>query len=93
VILLIDTQPSEPKTLLELKVRKTAPAPGAPGQSLADRVTDAYAERDAQAAGAATGGAAEAAGVLNAVDEDEEGSEEADLPGDFDYMTDGEGEE
>lgn len=32
VILLIDTKPSEPKTLLELKVKKAAPAP-APGAS------------------------------------------------------------
>lgn len=32
VILLTDTRPSEPKSLLELKVRKAAPAP-APGQT------------------------------------------------------------
>jgi 26S proteasome regulatory subunit N2 len=39
-----------------------------------------------------SGGAAEAVGVLNAVDEDEEGAEEADVPREFDYHSD-EGEE
>jgi 26S proteasome regulatory subunit N2 len=33
-------------------------------------------------------GAAAAAGVLTAVDEDNEGDEEAAVPGDFDYFTD-----
>lgn len=36
-------------------------------------------------------GAAEAAGVLTAVDEDEEGAEEAELPKEFEYHSDGEG--
>lgn len=39
------------------------------------------------------GGAAAAAGVLTAVDEDEEGAEEAAVPGDFEYFTDNEDEE
>lgn len=39
------------------------------------------------------GGAAAAAGVLTAVDEDEEGAEEAQVPGDFEYFTDNEDEE
>ena len=33
-------------------------------------------------------GAAEAAGVLTAVDEDEEGGEEAEVPRDFEYHSD-----
>jgi 26S proteasome regulatory subunit N2 len=37
-------------------------------------------------------GAAAAAGVLTAVDEDEEGDEEADCPREFDYFTDAEDE-
>ncbi|OCK84304.1 26S proteasome regulatory complex, non-ATPase subcomplex, Rpn2/Psmd1 subunit [Lepidopterella palustris CBS 459.81] len=88
VILMIDTQPDEPKTLLELKVKKAAPAPapGAPGQSLSDRVSEAYASRDAQSNDTA-------AAVLNAVDEDEEGGEEADVPREFDYVTDDEKED
>lgn len=40
----------------------------------------------------AAGGAAAAAGVLTAVDEDE-GDEEADVPKEFDYFTDGEEED
>ena len=39
------------------------------------------------------GGAAEAVGVLTAIDEDGEGAEEADVPGEFEYLSDGEGEE
>jgi 26S proteasome regulatory subunit N2 len=35
-------------------------------------------------------GAAAAAGVLTAVDEDEEGAEEAQMPGEFEYFTEGE---
>lgn len=44
--------------------------------------------------GAGTGeGASAAAGVLMAVDEDEEGVEEAAVPGEFDYFTEDEEEE
>lgn len=38
-------------------------------------------------------GAAAAAGVLTAIDEDEEGAEEAQVPGDFEYFTENEDEE
>jgi 26S proteasome regulatory subunit N2 len=38
-------------------------------------------------------GAAAAAGVLTAVDEDEEGDEEADVPREFEYFSDGEEED
>lgn len=38
-------------------------------------------------------GAAAAAGVLTAVDEDDEGADEAAVPGEFEYFTDGEDEE
>lgn len=43
--------------------------------------------------GNAGSGAAAAAGVLTAVDEDGEGDEEAQVPGEFDYFSDGEGDE
>lgn len=43
--------------------------------------------------GAGQGGAAAAAGVLTAVDEDEDGAEEAQVPGEFEYFTDNEDEE
>ncbi len=38
-------------------------------------------------------GAAAAAGVLTAVDEDGEGDEEAQVPGEFDYFSEGGGDE
>ncbi|KAL9016314.1 MAG: hypothetical protein Q9185_006327 [Variospora sp. 1 TL-2023] len=88
VILLTDSTPSEPKSLMELKAKKTVKPAAAP-VTLQDRVSEALgqqeaADRDAQ-------GAAEAAGVLTAVDEDGEGGEEAEVPQEFDYFTDEEG--
>ena len=95
VILVIDKQPSEPKTLMELKARKgvkqTAAAPDPTG---AARAPDAAAVGAATAgAGGAGLGAAEAAGVLTAIDEDIEGDEEAPVPQDFEYESEGGGEE
>ncbi|KAF1958788.1 26S proteasome regulatory subunit rpn2 [Byssothecium circinans] len=76
VILLTDTKPSEPKTLLELKVKKAAPAPtpGSAGPS-GDQ--------------APTG--VQAAPTSESVDENlaDEGSDEASLPEEFDYQSDG----
>jgi 26S proteasome regulatory subunit N2 len=89
--MLTDTKPSEPKTLLELKVKQVTTAPAAAPETLEDRVNDAYRERDGDAALGA-GGAAAAAGVLTAVDEDEEGGEDAELPGGFEYYSEDEGE-
>lgn len=49
---------------------------------------------DASGGGAGSGeGAAAAAGVLTAVDEDDEGAEEAAVPGEFEYFTENEDEE
>lgn len=71
VILLTDTKPSEPKTLLELKVKKAAPAP-APGAA------------GSSGENAREGGSATTAGIIsdNMV---EEGEDEASLPGEFEY--------
>ncbi|KAJ9661094.1 proteasome regulatory particle base subunit [Coniosporium apollinis] len=93
VILLIDQQPDEPKSLLELKVKKVAPAPapGAQGQGQGQAVPETMS--DAISALAQGTGASEAAAVLNAVDEDEEGGEEAEVPRDFEYFSDEEREE
>lgn len=107
--MVIDTKPSEPKTLIELKAKsKTVKAAAAPEETLEDRINAAYDAREGrpesertrflreQAAGAAgfgsTGGAAAAAGVLTAVDEDEEGAEEAEVPREFEYHSDDEGD-
>ncbi|KAF2453880.1 armadillo-type protein [Lineolata rhizophorae] len=108
VILLLDNQPDEPKSLLELKVKKTAPAPapgattGGPSAGAAAQDNPLAAAMAAASAAAAGGqsagveertGAEEAAGVLNAVDEDEEGEEEAGVPREFEYWSDeGEGD-
>ncbi|KAF2823315.1 26S proteasome regulatory complex, non-ATPase subcomplex, Rpn2/Psmd1 subunit [Ophiobolus disseminans] len=75
VILLTDTRPSEPKSLLELKVRKAAPAPapGATGSS-GDQAPEGVS---------VTTGAGQA--TDNLVDE---GDDEASLPGDFEYESD-----
>ena len=77
---------------MELKARKNIKPAAAP-QTLQDRINDVYNSRDSGiGAGMGAGGAAEAVGVLNAVDEDGEGEEEADVPREFEYHSDG-GEE
>lgn len=87
VILLNDTKPSEPKTLLEMmKAKKPAHAAAAPAplQEQADAAMgEGEAARDAS-------GAAEAAGVLTALDEGGEGEEDAELPHEFEYHSDDE---
>ncbi|KAF2867995.1 armadillo-type protein [Massariosphaeria phaeospora] len=74
VILLTDTTPSESKTLLELKVKKAAPAPGAAGPS-----------GDSAPAGVQTASSAAPASD-NLVDE---GEDDAAFPGEFEYHSDG----
>ena len=71
-----------------MKAKKGTKSAAAPS-TLQDQVNNAF---NSSGAGAETSGAAEAVGVLNAVDEDEEGGEEADIPKDFEYDTEG-GEE
>ncbi|KAK5129989.1 hypothetical protein LTR08_002582 [Meristemomyces frigidus] len=89
VILLDDTQPDEPKALLELKAKKkTTVSAAVPGQQ-PPSAGDAEPATPAPRGG---GGAAAAAGVLTAVDEDEEGGEEAPVPEEFEVDEDGEEE-
>jgi 26S proteasome regulatory subunit N2 len=93
VILLEDTTPNEEKSLLELKARKkttvSAPTPGQQlGSNSGDRndfasAISGFAPVTPGGFGAGSGGAAAAAGVLNAVDEDDEGGEEAPVPDEF----------
>ncbi|KAI9894905.1 MAG: proteasome regulatory particle base subunit [Vezdaea aestivalis] len=88
VILLTDKNPSEPKSLLELKVKQVSTAPAAAPESVEDQINEAYRQSNAtQAVGAAA-----AAGVLTAVDEDEEGMPDAELPESFDYFSEDEGD-
>ncbi|KAF3480905.1 26S proteasome regulatory subunit rpn2 [Arthroderma uncinatum] len=104
VIVLLDKTPSEPREIIELSASKeTKPAATASGQpdAIQGRINAALQGAAQAARGApttpvrpgATAGAAAAAGVLTAVDEDEEGVEEAPVPEDFTYETDGEDEE
>ncbi len=95
VVVVLDTQEGEDREVMELKVSKIvvppvrAVAPTTVGQGDAAQapVTPARGIGEAAALGA---GAAAAAGVLTAVDEDEEGAEEAVVPVEFDYESDGE---
>ncbi|XXH05314.1 mRNA-capping enzyme subunit beta [Hypoxylon texense] len=104
-ILLHDMQPEKEKALIEEKLKKVATekAPVAGAGSVQNRNPRTVEEallnqlRGAQlgtpSRGDETSGAAAAAGVLTAIDEDGEGDEEAQPPHDFDYYTEGEDDE
>ena len=83
VILLNDTTPDEPKSLLEMKKAKKPTQAAAAPETLQDRVDIAMARGHAT-----RDGAAEAAGVLTAIDEGGEGEEDAELPHEFEYHSD-----
>ncbi|OAX84601.1 hypothetical protein ACJ72_01028 [Emergomyces africanus] len=88
VVVVLDKTPSEPREVIELRAsRETKQA--AAGETIQDRINAAMSAlgQSAAAPGAAVGAAA-AAGVLTAVDEDEEGAEEAPVPDEFDYHSD-----
>ncbi|KAL1966426.1 hypothetical protein VTN77DRAFT_4568 [Rasamsonia byssochlamydoides] len=97
VVVVLDKKPDEPRETIELRASKEEVRQAAAPQTLQDRLQAAAAgvsafqtpQRGAEraAAGGATG-AALAAGVLTAVDEDEEGAEDAPVPHEFDYETD-----
>ncbi|KAM3415763.1 26S proteasome regulatory subunit RPN2 [Cercospora zeina] len=86
VILLTDTKPDESKSLLELKAKKktaaAAPAPGAGNASASAPRDTNMGGFEAAFASAGLTGAAAGAGVLTAVDEDDDG-EEAPVPDAF----------
>ena len=86
VILLNDTTPSEPKSLLELKRAKRPVQAAAAPPTMQDRGAAALAQ--GETAREETSGAAEAAGVLTAIDEGGEGEEDAEVPREFDYDSD-----
>lgn len=96
-----DTTPSTAKSLIERQVKKTAPAPpparpraatdpGTPGRATGGAFSQAP-QTPGGVGAALGGGGADAAAILNAVDEDEEGGVEAELPREFEYESDGEG--
>ena len=88
-----DTTPSEPKNLINLKAKKPS-QPAAPPAPSYDQVAagNTRPQQDVNVPESTNEpeaeGAAEAAGVLTAVDEDDEGGEEAELPHEFDYDSD-----
>lgn len=96
MILLIDTQPDELKFLIEEKLKKASTERAAAVPTLEDMRQESFnLRRMADVHGEASGvlsGAAAAAGVLTAVDEDEEGNEEAEVPREFEYFSDNEEE-
>ena len=78
--------------LVEEKLKKASIEKAAAPTTLEDMRNESFnLRRQADAQGEASGaGAAAAAGVLTAVDEDEEGGEEAEVPRDFEYFSDNE---
>jgi 26S proteasome regulatory subunit N2 len=96
VILLIDTQPEEAKVLIEEKLKKASTEKAAAPTTLEDMRNESFnLSRMVDAQGEGLGmyaGAAAAAGVLTAVDEDE-GAEEAEVPREFEYFSDNEEDE
>lgn len=93
MILLIDTQSQEEKVLIEEKLKHISTEKAAAPATLEDMRNESLnLLRQTVQAGASESGAAAAAGVLTAVDEDEEGGEEAEVPQEFQYYSDNEDE-
>ncbi|KKZ64345.1 26S proteasome regulatory subunit N2 [[Emmonsia] crescens] len=87
VVVVLDKTPSEPRETMELRAsRETKQA--AAGETIQDQINAAMNALEQPAAAGISSGAAAAAGVLTAVDEDEEGAEEAPVPNEFDYHSD-----
>jgi 26S proteasome regulatory subunit N2 len=82
----------EEKVLIEEKLKKVTIEKAAAPTTLEDMRNEAFALRRQAVAQreADESGAAAAAGVLTAVDEDEEGGEEAEVPEEFEYFSDNE---
>lgn len=94
VVVVLDKKPEEPRETIELRASKEVKQAAAP-ETLQDRLQAAAAgaaalqtpQRGGRTAVSGATGAAAAAGVLTAVDEDEEGAEDAPVPGEFGYET------
>lgn len=95
VILVHDTQPDQEKTLLELKVKKAAPAPAPDTAGQASGAAEGGQDRGVGGFGTqlgqpqTPGGQGNIAAVLNSMDE---GEGEAPVPNEFDYESSGEEE-
>ncbi|KAK5195258.1 proteasome regulatory particle base subunit [Exophiala xenobiotica] len=88
VMVVLDTEPDKERETIPLLVSKVEASAVAPaGQAVGGATQPAPETPARQITGS---GAAAAAGVLTAIDEDEEGAEEAPCPAEFDYETDSE---
>ncbi|KAI1146842.1 armadillo-type protein [Nemania diffusa] len=102
-LLLHDTQPEKEKSLIEEKLKKVATerapvantnnAQGRNPRSVGEAILNQLANSQPVTPSRNQSGAAAAAGVLTAIDEDGEDDEEASVPRDFDYYTEDEAEE
>jgi len=99
IIVVLDTEPEKeretiPLTVSKVDVVRAPPDPAQTGNATHHEPQTPAGQTIGQAGLGFTAGAgaAAAAGVLTAVDEDEEGAEEAPLPGEFEYETDAEEE-
>jgi len=97
VMVVLDTEPDKERETIPLLVSKIevpAAAPTSTGSTLgggASQTPQTPARQITDQDDFSGAGVAAAAGVLTAIDEDEEGAEEAPVPGEFEYETDGEG--
>lgn len=78
--------------MIEEKLKHAPTDKAAAPATLEDMRNESFNLRRQADAGVPGAGAAEAAGVLTAVDEDEEGAADAEVPQEFDYFTDNEEE-
>ncbi|KAI1184055.1 armadillo-type protein [Nemania serpens] len=102
-LLLHDTQPEKEKSLVEEKLKKVATerapvatsshAQGRNPRSVEEAILNRLANNPPVTPSRNQSGAAAAAGVLTAIDEDGEDDEEASVPRDFEYDTDDEGDD
>lgn len=90
MILLNDTTPDEPKSLVEAKIKKVVTQPAPSGPTVGGGGGAGVPQTPVRGADATAAGSLAAMLTLAAVDEDEEGGEEAEVPSGFDYETEGE---
>jgi len=96
VMVVLDTEPDKERDIIPLLVSKIevpAAAPASAGNTLggASQAPQTPARQTTGQDEATGAGVAAAAGVLTAIDEDEEGAEEAPVPEEFEYESEGEG--
>ena len=92
IMVVLDTEPDKDRETIPLLISKVDANVGAAAGEAATAPQTPAGQRIGSGLDEVGAGAAAAAGVLTAVDEDEEGVEDAPLPGEFEYESDGEEE-